>query len=195
MAQDIRELFRKEPKTKGQKLKSGHEKRFLKRLENELPKRKRPFSIVLRVAASVLVLLGLAGYFLLNGQDPEAVKTKIVGKDMDNDDERGISLGDLSPDLKKIENYYVANINLELSRLKVSKKNRGLVDSFMDQLAELNGEYTKLNTELNKMGPNEQTITAMIKNLQLRLQLMHKLKEKLNQLKSSKNETVEEKSI
>ncbi len=65
----------------------------------------------------------------------------------------------------------------------------------MNQLAELNGEYTKLSAELNEIGPNEQTITAMIKNLQLRLQLMHKLREKLNQLKSSKNETVTETGI
>lgn len=47
-----------------------------------------------------------------------------------------------------------------------------------------------LNEELNKYGPNDQTITAMIQNLQLRLDLMRKLKVKLNQLKLSKNETV-----
>ena len=104
-------------------------------------------------------------------------------------------MGDLSPDLKKIENYYVANINLELSRLEVSDENRGLVDDFMSRLSELDKEYQRLNTELNEIGPNDQTINALIKNLQLRLQLLQKLKLKLDQLKSSENEQVTSKSV
>ena len=101
-----------------------------------------------------------------------------------------ISLGDLSPDLKKLEQYYVANINLELAQLQVSKENRDLVDGYMSRLSELNDEYQRLNNELNQMGPNEQTVAALIKNLQLRLQLLQKLKEKLNEIKIKKNETV-----
>ena len=195
MAQDIREKFREEPKTDSQQMKAGHETRFLGRLEKELPKRRKSISTGLRVAASVVVLLGIVGYYFLGSENVEPAKTTVVEKKTKKENETGISLGDLSPDLKKIENYYVVNINLELSRLEVSEKNKTLVDSFMNQLAELNGEYKKLSAELNEIGPNEQTITAMIKNLQLRLQLMHKLREKLNQLKSSKNETVTEASI
>jgi hypothetical protein len=60
----------------------------------------------------------------------------------------------------------------------------------MEQLSGLDQEYKVLNNELNAMGPNDQTITALIKNLQLRLQLLLKLKNKLNELKSSENETV-----
>lgn len=58
----------------------------------------------------------------------------------------------------------------------------------MERLAELDGEYNHLNQELNELGPNDDTISALINNLQLRLQLLQKLKTKLNQLKSSKNE-------
>ncbi len=197
MAQDIREKFKEETKADSQQMKAGHQKRFLRRLEKELPKRRKLSVTWLRVAASVVVLLGIAGYYYyyLGSEDVNPTKTTVVEKKTNKENETGISLGDLSPDLKKIENYYVVNINLELSRLEVSEKNKTLVDSFMNQLAELNGEYTKLSAELNEIGPNEQTITAMIKNLQLRLQLMHKLREKLNQLKSSKNETVTETSI
>ncbi|MFK5972791.1 MAG: hypothetical protein QM485_05875, partial [Flavobacteriaceae bacterium] len=85
--------------------------------------------------------------------------------------------------------------NLELSKLQISNRNKTMVDDFMYQLSELNQEYKTLNVELNQMGPNDQTITALIKNLQLRLQLLHKLKEKLNALKSSKNEQVETNTI
>jgi ABC-type iron transport system FetAB ATPase subunit len=79
---------------------------------------------------------------------------------------------------------------LELASLEMSPDNKVVVDDFMDRLSELNKEYKSLNNELNEVGPNEQTIGALIKNLQLRLQLLLKLKEKLHQLKSSENETV-----
>jgi hypothetical protein len=105
-------------------------------------------------------------------------------------EQQGISLGDLSPDLKKIEDYYVVNINLALADLEISQENKDLVDDYMKRLGELNAEYTKLNKELNEIGPNDQTITALIKNLQLRLQLLQKLKSKLYEFKTSENEQV-----
>lgn len=195
MPQDIREKFRKEPEVDSQQMRAGHERRFSERLEKELPKQRKWISTGLRVAASVIVLLGFVGYYFLGSENIGPVKMTVVEKKANKEIETGISLGDLSPNLKKVENYYVVNINLELSRLEVSEKNKSLIDSFMNQLAELNDEYKKLSAELNEVGPNDQTITAMIKNLQLRLQLMHKLREKLNQLKSSTNETVTEASI
>ena len=74
--------------------------------------------------------------------------------------------------MQKIESYYVANINLELANLEVSDENNDLVDSYMEQLAMLDAEYKKLNKELNTIGPKDQTIEALIQNLQLRLQLL-----------------------
>ena len=191
MQQDLRDLFKKDRERQKYQPKQGHEARFLELLEEKLPKaKKRPFYL-LKIAAAILILatLGYLGFKQLNTKAiPE---TKIVEKADPIENSKGISLGDLSPDLKKVENYYVANINLELSKLKVSDENRGLVDSYMQQLADLNIEYKKLNTELNEMGPNDQTISALIQNLQLRLQLLQKLKKKLNELNTSKNEQVE----
>ena len=71
-----------------------------------------------------------------------------------------------------------------MSQLEISDRNKTLIDSFMERLEELNLEYKKLNNELNEIGPNDQTITALIKNLQLRLQLLHKLRDKLKELQS-----------
>ena len=137
----------------------------------------------------ILISVGIYVYNDYSKKSTEA--TTVVDSDTKTRENKAISLGDLSPDLKKVENYYVANINMELSRLEISEDNKAIVDGFMEQLSDLNAEYKKLNTELNEIGPNDQTITALIKNLQLRLQLLHKLKEKLNQLKSSKNEQIQ----
>jgi len=189
MAQDLRKLFEKEREAKKFKMKSNHEERFLERLKNELPEGRKTSFPYWKIAAAVLVLIS-AGWLAFRQLKPVdiPVKTTVVDRNNSEDSSEGISLGDLSPDLKKVENYYVANINFELSKLDVSEDNKAMVDGFMDRLADLNAEYKRLNTELNQIGPNDQTINALIKNLQLRLQLLHKLKEKLNELKLSKNE-------
>jgi len=133
-------------------------------------------------------MVGIASYIYMNDLGGANPDTTIVSNEDSKDADTNISLGDLSPDLEKIENYYVANINLELANLEVSDDNKGVVDGYMEQLEALDAEYKRLNKELNEVGPNDQTIEALIQNLQLRLQLLKKLKEKLNQLKLSKNE-------
>ena len=195
MQRDLRELFKKDSKEQKHQLKEGHESRFLDRLEEELPQKKKSIFFLLKIAASMLVLLSLGHFvFVVNNED-DPVKVTVVEKNKATETIEGISLGDLSPDLKKVENYYVANINLALSKLEVSIENKDLVDSYMLQLSNLNTEYKKLNIELNQLGPNDQTINALIENLQYRLQLLQKLKKKLNELKTSKNEQVDANTI
>jgi hypothetical protein len=194
MARDLRELFEQEQKNEQFVMNEGHEKRFMDLLDKEMPQQRKSSFRILKIAASIVVLIGIGTLFMLNREDTP-IKTTIVDKDPGVESKTGISLGDLSPDLKKVENYYVANINLELSKLNVSDDHKELVDSFMDRLAELNMEYKNLNEELNQLGPNDQTIAALIKNLQLRLQLLQKLKEKLNEVQSSKNEQYETNAV
>ncbi len=186
MGQDLRELFKAE-RVKKHQLKEGHEARFSKRLEEAFPESKRSRFYLFGIAASVVVLVGLGYVFFQNTATEDPTKTVVTPN---NQEVSKISLGDVSPDLKLVETYYVNSINLELASLEMSPDNKVVVDDFMDRLSELNIEYKSLNNELNEVGPNEQTIGALIKNLQLRLQLLLKLKEKLHQLKSSENETV-----
>ncbi|RYC53243.1 hypothetical protein [Flagellimonas olearia] len=188
MAQDLKEMFAKE-RERAHSMKEGHEARFLSKLEKELPTSPQRKSIQLfwmRVAASVVVALGIAVFFLSREQEVLPVKNPVVENETKT--QQPFSLGDLSPDLKKVESYYLTNINLELSDLEFDSENKEVLDSYMGRLAELDAEYRLLNKELNEMGPNDQTIGALVKNLQLRLQLLQRLKSKLNQLKSSKNE-------
>jgi len=129
MAQDIRELLKRDQGFSSAKMKEGHEARFLQRLEAALPVRKRATSYAwLKIAASIVVVLSIAGLFI-----PNAI-----------------------------------------------------------QLAQLDLEYETLNTELMEVGANEQTVQALIDNLQLRLDLMMKLKSKLNTLKRIADETYQD---
>ena len=190
MGQDLRKLFKEEEKEAQYKMKEGHEERFSKLLDAQLPQAKTAPFFFLKIAASIVLMISIGIYGYVQFTKEDELQNPVVVKENPKEETTNISLGDLSPDLEKVENYYVANINLELSQLQVSDENKALVDSFMKRLVELNNEYGKLNSELNEVGPNDQTINALIKNLQLRLQLLHQLKEKLNELKTSRNEQV-----
>ncbi len=190
MAQDLRKLFKEQRENEKFSLKEAHEARFLKRLEEELPVPKKTNTHHwLKIAASIAVLLTIGGYFLSKqNAKSDGIPTKVVERGTVAKTKKSISFGDLSPEMKKVEEYYVANINYELSRLEVSDENKEIIDGFLARLEDLNIAYQDLNKELNEIGPNDQTIEAAINNLQLRLQLLQKLKSTLNQLKSSKNE-------
>ncbi|MEO0504785.1 MAG: hypothetical protein AAF090_01445 [Bacteroidota bacterium] len=192
MTQNLKDLFEKEraKNNKETPLSSGHEQRFFDKLETALPKQEKRKVPVWSIAAAIAVLVASGLYYVLkdtNNALPQNNAT-IVEVEKDTPKTETFSLGDLSPDLKKIEDFYHANITLELSRLEIDDENKVLVDGVMEQLAELNTEYNTLTEELNVVGPNDDTISALINNLQLRLQLLQKLKSKLNQLKSSQNE-------
>lgn len=194
MAQDLRDLFRQE-KEKKYPMKQGHELRFTAKLDRAMPANRKLRLRTYLIAASLLLLFGIGvALYLTSGQGIQATDAVVDGK-AKTDPKANISLGDLSPDLKKIEQYYVATINMELSEIEVSDDNKAMVDGYMERLAQLNSEYQELNKELNAIGPNDQTITALIRNLQLRLELLYKLNDQLNNLKSSENETVSSQSI
>lgn len=187
MSQDLRKIFEEDRKQRFL-MKEGHEDRFLDKLEEAIPdKRKRNWP-VWSIAASIAVLIAV-GLFTITRMGPGSEIPEVVVETVSGEDqETGITMGDLSPDLKKVEQYYVGQINLELASLDISEGNKMVVDRFMEELNLLNLEYRELNKELNELGPNDQTIQALIKNLQLRLQLLNKLNTTLNNLKSSENE-------
>lgn len=194
MAQDLRKLFEQDQKQQGDSMPKGHEARFRALLDEELPRSKSWFSSYWAVAASIVVLLGVAAFLWQNQATSTDIPTTVVDRE-DTSAVPQITLGDLSPDLKKVEDYYVSNINLELAQLDLSGEAKSVADGFIVQLGELDAEYKRLNSELNTLGPNDQTIEALVKNLQLRLQLLYKLKDTLQEFKSSENEQQEANQI
>ncbi|HNQ27074.1 MAG TPA: hypothetical protein PKL92_04065 [Aquaticitalea sp.] len=181
MAKDLKEMFKREHLKQDNAMPKGHQARFLKKLESELPKveSKHPFGFW-NIAASAVLLLGLGyGAYRFFGDvqpvDPSSDTKMLAVK----------SLGDVSPDLKKVEDYYVANINLELSSVKLTPDNKELFDGYIERLEALNKEYNRLSLELTESGPNELTVSALVDNLKLRLNLLYRLKNQLNQLNTS----------
>ena len=185
--QDIRKLFENENKLTKLKMPEGHESRFLDKLNEELPEQKEKSSSFgfMRIAASIVVLIGLSFGAYKVFYTPPVEPQEVVTTSNTEEDTKVKSLGDISPDLKKVEDYYLANINLELSKVKLTPENKELFDGYVLKLEELNKEYDRLSVELTKHGPNELTVSALIDNLKLRLNLLYRLKEQLQDLNES----------
>jgi len=178
MGQDLRNLFKEDHKSQQTKMSKGHEARFLQKLEKEFPQQQKSITRfhIFNMAASVVLLLGLSYGAYQYFHEPTAISDPVEVVDTEMK-----TLGDVSPGLKKVEDYYLASINLELSKVQLTPENKELFDGYVERLKELNDEYKKLTKELNTNGPNEATLDALINNLKFRLNLVMRLKEKLKE--------------
>lgn len=192
MAQDIRDLM-KDTKEGNSPLSEGHESRFIEKLDRELPEvsaaetKSTGLAFFLKIAAVLIVAGGLVWFaFAKAGSE---TSTQIVSTDSNNavEEERSLQLSDLSPQFKKVEDYYLASINVEIARLEITDENKELVDAFLKQLAALDAEYEQLNKEITESGISEEMVNAMVENLKLRLELLAKLKQKLSEVKASQD--------
>ena len=217
MAQDIKNLFQNDDHLSSEKLEKGHQKRFEARLEKAFPqetKKKSNKWLYLQIAAILVVLLTV-GFIFLNPRNNQIIETEPqivdtpapketveetpfqeeIEKQQDVPVTKEYRLSDVSPEYKKVEDFYLASLNIELAKLDVNDENRELVKSFMSQLSELDKEYQRLNNEIKETGLTEGNIEAMINNLQLRLELLSKLKNKINDINKSKLKSYENQQI
>lgn len=187
MAQDIRNLF-KDDKVSHEKMPKNHQNRFLNKLDKALPEDSvKPKFNWLSIAASVVLALGLSfGAYNYFQPNIEVTPTVAITNTVETK-----TLGDVSPGLKKVEDYYLASINLELSKMKPTPETKELFDGYLVQLKELDNEYNLLSEELTESGPTELTVNALIDNLKFRLNLLYRLRSQLKQLNTSENITEE----
>ena len=186
MARDIRELF-KDDKIAHEKMPENHQERFLKKLDEAMPVVNKSKFNWMHIAASVVLFIGLSfgafKYFQPQIDKPtEVVTTETIETK---------NLGDVSPGLKKVEDYYLASINLELSKMKYTSETKDLFDGYLSQLDELDKEYKRLSAELTESGPSELTVNALIDNLKFRLNLLYRLRAQLKELNTSDSMTKE----
>ncbi|MDY7395174.1 hypothetical protein UMM65_07960 [Aureibaculum sp. 2210JD6-5] len=178
MLKDIKDIL-KENSTEKLELPLNHRQRFENRLQKLEPKKAKNY-IFLKIAASILVLISV-GYFLIQNN---SIETAIPDEKID--------LATISPELKQIENNYITAINYEMLGIEATEDNKEILDAYLEKVALLSEEYNALSKKLITDEINENTVNALINNLQLRLQLLLELKDKLTELKTNKtlqNET------
>lgn len=184
MPKDVRKLLRDYEGTPIE-LSQNHQKKFTEKLEKEFPSQKKIRSKGWYVAASVVLLLGLGLQVVLK-EDLSNSSNQPANEIQE------ISLGDVSPEMKKVEDYYLTAIHYEIASLEVTPQNKDLLDEYLEKIGKLDADYKRLSVKLQKEGISKETVDALIINLQLRLQLLIQLKDQVNvkQVKEEHYETV-----
>lgn len=175
MPKDVRKLMRNYQDEK-ETLSFNHEAKFKAKLSEAFPKKKTNNKLWY-AAATVTILLAVNIFFWK--------KPSVQAP--------ALSLSSISPEMKKIENYYTTAINYEMASLEVTPNNKALLDEYFEKLSKLDADYKRLNLELENKGINNQTINALITNLQIRLQLLIQLKDQVQELQF--NQSNHEKNI
>lgn len=179
MKVDLRKKLKNEKMMR--ELSNDHRSVFERKLKKELHSSTGFPLKYLMIAASIMVLFGM-GYILNLAQDSPRDEIQVA--------ETKVTLEEYSPELKKLENYYLTAINFELANLKVTDANKAVLKEYFRKMNTLTNEY-KLQSEQLKMDKiDEELINNLIDNLQMRLQLMIELKNELKKLKSKENEAI-----
>lgn len=178
MPNDLRSMLR-DSEVESSSLSKNHRKKFEQKLRAELHPTKQRNSKRLQIAASFIVVVGLSvSLFFFN--EPAAEKQQQPAQ-IEN-------LGSISPELGKIENFYLASIQAEISGLNQTPENAELVNGYLQKIAELSNDYKVLTKELNTGELSQKTVNALIENLQQRLNLLYQLKEQLDEFKKLQND-------
>ncbi|WP_025742557.1 hypothetical protein [Aquimarina pacifica] len=201
MAQDIRELLRRDKQIPIESISDGHRDRFMDRLEKELPEvNNKNFNFKwVKIAASVVVIfsISLLTFTQFSEGTGEGVEVVNVANSTVKNatmvlPKQSSTLAEISPEYGEVENNILTSIKFQLSKITIDDSNRELVESFKKRLNNLDNEYQNLNRELIEVGPNVQSIEAMMENLTIRLSLLSRLKDKLEELERIENENYNE---
>lgn len=181
MGQDIRKLFKEVSEIEKRKMPFGHQSRFESKLDQGFNHKKSTPLFFLKIAASMVLIfsLGYVGFNSFNHQDVGGSLIKI-----DTDNKKINSLADISPDLEKVEDYYLNHIRYQLSKIQITDANRAYFEIYVSQLSELQKVYKIKVSELNSDEISEEVINELIENLQSRLKLMYQLKAQLKKIKN-----------
>jgi hypothetical protein len=150
------------------------------RIEQQLPEsggkikstEKKTFSLgfVLRVAASVIVVMGIGFAFYLRGEKSS-----------------NINLATIDPEYAKQQVHFVSMISTKRTELKeLSKSDPQLYIEFTSEIAKMDSTYKKLNNDLVTSPNRQKVLQAMIRNLQIQTDILNQqlmVIEQYNQMK------------
>jgi hypothetical protein len=102
-------------------------------------------------------------------------------------DRNRMALGDVSPEYREVENYYIHQVNLvenEINDVKIFN-NTAQKEMIKEEMKSMDSVYMQLQKELKANPNDERIINAMIEHYQTKLEVMTFI---VNQLKAIRNE-------
>lgn len=146
---------------------SGHLDRFENKLNSTTSKQQ--FSLKwMSAAASVILVLG----FWLGGKHQQ----------------KQFELADVSPEMEEVQSYFVNTIHQEIKTIESyrSLDTEFIIEEALNQIEELEEDYTVFLSDLKTNKNQTEIINAMIKNYQQRLEVLENLLKQIEQIKNPK---------
>ncbi len=157
----------------------GHFDRFKTKMEKQAftGKRIRFFSQTLKVA-SIVVLMVISSLWTYE---------KLTNKNISE----GISLSDVSPEYREVEQFYARKVNLTYKQMNKTNlfSNEEQKILVMYELAEMDSIYNNLKTDLKTNPDDERIISAMIEHYQLKLEIMNNILGQLYEINQTYKQT------
>jgi hypothetical protein len=153
------------------------EKKIGMQVENGLKKEKVVrVSFLLKVAATIIPLL-FAGLWFYQYQVRQSTE-----------------LSNIDPKLAKQQIHYASLIELKRSELKrIEKEEPQLYKEFSSEIKKMDLNYQKLKNELPASPNQEETVKAMIRNLQIQTELLNQqlqIIQQINQIKKNGTQNI-----
>lgn len=152
-------------------------------IETQLDEQKRAsgkermikLSLVLKIAAIFIVVLCAGIIFWQHGQGQPA------------------DVATISPELNKQQLHYTSLIESKQAELKrIEKEDPHLYNEFSEEISRMEQNYQSLKSDLPTSPNQEETVKAMIRNLQTQIEVLNQqliIIKQINQLKEEKDET------
>ncbi len=154
---------------------AGHQERFIQKLTNAKSFEKTPVNKIawwkpLSVAAGIAVFVGLG-----------------IGL-VQNNSTVGEQVAKVSPEISKTQFYFANLIQQQVIELQAESapETQKIIGDTMQQLKNLEDDYSDLEKELLNGGNNKIILSAMITNFQARIDLLNYVLEQIETIKNLK---------
>lgn len=149
----------------------GHVDRFSKKLNAEPIKTKKKNWMPLSLAASLLLIVGIIGFYQLK------------------DNQLTNQWQNASAQTKETHDYFASVVEKELTDLKSKQtpETEQIINDALEQMKIFEQDYQKIINELQKNGDTKQLLHAMILNFQTRISFLEEVIKKIEIINHQKN--------
>lgn len=171
---DIRNTF-SESDFPEKKLPQGHREEFLEKLQSRSAKKPRQKNSWWKIAAALIVLVGLGFVLLQNNETNDFPEADAIALE-----------------LQQIEKQYLQEIKTEWEKFLKLAKDEKLIARYKEKLQQLDTDYKEISMDYNADKNNIQAVEDLIRNLQTRLSLLKDIQEHIKILnqKNEQHETI-----
>jgi len=164
MEQDLRKLFETD-EFPTKKLPENHVEEFAQKLQKQAPKKKSSKLLILRIAASIAILI-VIGYFALSSSEEQPTT--------------------LQKQVAEIEQTYLKQIDQEWQTFVKIAKDQELVKYYEERLNQLKDDYEEISVQFNKEPNSILILEELIANLQKRLELLKNIQKHIQETNKEK---------